>query len=131
MCVCVCSVCVRMCVYVPIDFKAGWAASPVGTRPPGPHFNNGYLVYTGEPNAQLSTPLLVSLKMHKNQNTDTMQMHRLENTAQTQQELYLTITECLIHCYKWVYPFTGLDYWTGLTKFAQTHSFNHKHFFNH
>ena len=25
---------------VPIDVTAGWAASPVGTRPPGPHFNS-------------------------------------------------------------------------------------------
>ena len=24
---------------VPDDVTAGWAASPVGTRPPGPHFN--------------------------------------------------------------------------------------------
>jgi len=26
---------------VPIDVTAGWAASPVGTRPPGPHLIAG------------------------------------------------------------------------------------------
>ena len=34
------SICFPSLHQVPIDVTAGWAASPVGTRPPGPHFNS-------------------------------------------------------------------------------------------
>ena len=34
------SICFPSKHQVPIDVTAGWAASPVGTRPPGPHFNS-------------------------------------------------------------------------------------------
>ena len=34
------SICFPSLHQVSIDVTAGWAASPVGTRPPGPHFNS-------------------------------------------------------------------------------------------
>ena len=34
------SICFSSLLQVPIDVTAGWAASPVGTRPPGPHYNS-------------------------------------------------------------------------------------------
>ena len=34
------SICFPSLHQVPIDVTAGWATSPVGTRPPGPHFNS-------------------------------------------------------------------------------------------
>ena len=34
------SICFPSLHQVPINVTTGWAASPVGTRPPGPHFNS-------------------------------------------------------------------------------------------
>ena len=92
------SICFPSLHQVPIDVTAGWAASPVGTRPPGPHFNSWVdwsnvskvscsrkqQQHQSGPAGNRTWNLLITRRTHTHAHTHTKQKQSLQQPCETQ-----------------------------------------------